>query len=153
MLVPFGSTALHDALFRSLDMLGSESSRSAVVMFTDGGDTSSRITREAIERKAETSDAVLYMIGQGQAMKVPLLRALCMRLAKTSGGKAFFPTTMAQVRTAFDEISGELSNQYLLSYPPPAKKRDATWHRIRVEVANGQYEVRYRQGYRFKMSR
>jgi Ca-activated chloride channel family protein len=151
-LAPWGSTSLHDMLIRCFDLLGRQSGRRGMVIFSDGDDTSSRVSREAVERRAETSDAVLYMIGQGRAIQSRTLKDLCERLAQKSGGRAFFPKTMEDVRRVFDEIVDELSNQYLLGYVPPSQKRDSTWHRIRVDVTGGDYQVRARQGYRFKTS-
>ena len=151
-LAPFGSTSLHDALLRSSDLLGTQSGRHAIVMFTDGVDTSSRVSRESVLQRTETSDAVLYMIGQGSAVNSPALKKLCDELAQKSGGRAFFPRRMEDVRAVFDEIIAELSHQYLLGYDPPPGKRDSTWHRIRVEVSGG-YQVRHRQGYRVESRR
>jgi Ca-activated chloride channel homolog len=146
-LAPSGSTSLHEAIVRSFDLLGTEKMRRGLIVFTDGDDTSSRIPREAVESRAGTSDAVLYMIGQGAAVKSAGLKGLCERLAVGSGGRAFFPLQMEELGKAFDAILKEMSNQYLLTYPVPSTTRDATFHRIRVEVDGG-YEVRARQGYR-----
>lgn len=149
-LASWGMTSLHDILIRSFDLLGRQPGRRALVVFTDGQDTASRVPREAVERREETSDAVLYMIGQGDAIKSVSLKTLCERLAQKSGGRAFFPRTMDDLRTAFDQVLDELSNQYLIGYVPPSPKRDSTWHRIRVEV-EGHDQVRAKQGYRFRM--
>jgi len=151
-LSAWGSTSLYDVLIRSLDLLGRQTGRRGVVIFTDGDDTSSRVSLEAAERKAETSDAVLYMIGQGRVIQDRKLKELCERLAKKSGGQAFFPRTMDEVGPVFDQIVDELSNQYLITYVPPSQKRDSTWHRIRVELTEGRYQVRAREGYRFTTS-
>jgi Ca-activated chloride channel homolog len=117
------------------------------VVFTDGDDTSSRIPRQAVERRSETSDAVVYVIGQGRAGASASLKDLCGRLATQSGGRAFFPQQMDELRGVLDVILEEMSHQYLLSYAPPAGKPDGALRRIRVEVAGG-YQVRARQGYR-----
>ncbi len=151
-LAPWGSTSLHDMLMRCFDLLGRQSGRRGMVIFTDGDDTSSRVARDAVERRAETSDAVMYMIGQGRAIESRTLKDLCERLAQKSGGRAFFPKTMEDVRRVFDEVVDELSNQYLLGYVPPSQTRDAAWHRITVEVPGTSYQIRARQGYRFKTS-
>ena len=148
-LAPWGMTALHDVIIRSFELLGKQPGRRGMIMFTDGADTASHSTAEAVERRAESSDAVLYMIGQGRAVEMPTLKTLCERLARKSGGRAFFPPSVESLGETFDQIVEELSNQYLITYPPPSQKRDDTWHRIRVEVADGRYKVRARQGYRF----
>ncbi len=151
----WGSTALHDVLYRSFEMLGRQPGRRAIVLFTDGDDTSSLVTREAVERRAETSDAVLYLIGQGEAIRSKALRQLCERLAQKSGGRAFFPETLDNVHDVFGQIREELASQYLLGYAPRSTKHDSAWHRIRVEVEADKnqlfpFQVRARQGYRFR---
>ncbi len=149
-LDPWGATSLHDVIVRSFDLLGSQAGRRGMVVFTDGDDTFSRVTRDAVERRAETSDAVLYMIGQGAAVQSAPLRKLCETLAEKSGGRAFFPRTIDELQPVFDEIVTELSNQYLIAYAAPSPRRDSTWHRIRVELPGSFYRVRARQGYRFR---
>jgi Ca-activated chloride channel family protein len=147
-VAPWGMTALHETIIRSFDLLGTQPGRRGLVLFTDGEDTSSRVNREAVERRAESSDAVLFMIGQGRATDTPGLKALCEALAKRSGGRAFFPRDIESLRATFDEIIEELSSQYLVTYAPPSLARDGAWHQIRVEVADNRYTVRARQGYR-----
>jgi Ca-activated chloride channel family protein len=146
-LVPWGQTSLHEALMRSFDLLGRQARRRGLVMFTDGDDTTSHVPREAVLRRSETSDAVVYLIGQGRAVDSPSLRDLCTRLAEISGGRAFFPRDAEQLGATYDAILEEMSHQYLLSYVPPSTSRDSSFHKIRVEVDGG-YEVRARQGYR-----
>jgi Ca-activated chloride channel family protein len=152
-LAPWGMTSLHETLVRSFDLLGTEPGRRGLVVFSDGEDTSSRVTREAVQRRAESSDAVLFMIGQGRAVDTTGLKDLCDWLARRSGGRAFFPQNEAALGATFDDIIEELSNQYFLTYAPTASSRDDQWHSIRVEVADGRYTVRARQGYRRQSSR
>src|SRR5512139_1642898 len=85
-LAPWGMTALHDTILRSFDLLGKQQGRRGMVVFTDGADTASHSTAEAVERRADSSDAVLYMVGLGDAADSAELRKLCERLARKSGG-------------------------------------------------------------------
>ncbi len=148
-LKPYGMTSLYDVMTHSLDVLGLQQiSRRAVVVFTDGEDTASHVTSETVERRAESSDALMYVIGHGEALRSLSLMDLCERLAEKTGGRAFFPDSADDVTQAFDTIVNELSAQYLLAYQPRPKSPDGKWHRIRVEVRNG-YDVRARKGYRF----
>jgi Ca-activated chloride channel homolog len=147
-LAPWGMTSLHETLIRSFELLGTQAGRRGLVVFSDGEDTSSRVTREAVQRRAEASDAVLFMIGQGRAVGTAGLKDLCEWLARRSGGRAFFPQDVDALRATFDEIIEELSSQYLVTYAPPSAARDDAWHQIRVEVGDGRYTVRARQGYR-----
>ncbi len=147
-LAPLGMTALNETIVRAFGLLGTQAGRRGLVLFTDGEDTASRVTRETVQRRAESSDAVLFMIGQGRAVESAGLKDLCEWLASRSGGRAFFPRDMESLHQAFDDIIEELSSQYLITYVPPSAARDDAWHQIRVEVSDGRYSVRARQGYR-----
>jgi len=144
----WGSTALYDAIMYGYDLLGQRSGRRAMVIFTDGDDKVSHATVESVIRRAESSDATLYMIGQGQAADNAELQALLTRLADISGGRAFFETDPERLGPIFDDILQDLSNQYLIIYQPTNPVNDDRWRTIRVEVDGPGYQVRTRQGYR-----
>jgi Ca-activated chloride channel family protein len=146
-LAPWGSTALYDVILRGIGMLGSETGRKAMVIFTDGEDQGSHATIADVERRLQSSDVTLYMIGQGRGVTKEALRQVMERLAAPTGGRALFTENIDQLRGAFGELLDELSNQYLLGYPSTDTKRDDSWHRIRVEV-DGHPSVRARLGYR-----
>jgi Ca-activated chloride channel family protein len=145
-VVAWGGTALYDALVRSADMLQRRPGRKAIVVFTDGEDQSSRTSPDAAERRMEASDAILYVIGQGTAGSSGDLRRRLERLARISGGRAFFTTDISELKRVFGEIIEDLANQYAIGYTPE-RPADGAWRRIDVDV-RGNYEVRARQGYR-----
>ena len=147
-LSAWGSTALYDAIMYGYDLLGRRSGRRAMVIFTDGDDKVSHATVESVVRRAESSDATLYMIGQGQAADNQSLQALLSKLAAISGGRAFFETDAERLAPVFDDILQDLSNQYLISYQPTNPVDDDRWRIVRVEVDGNGYHVRARQGYR-----
>jgi Ca-activated chloride channel homolog len=142
----WGRTALYDALVRSADLIQRRPGRKAIIVFTDGDDQSSRTSAEAAERRMQSSDAILYVIGQGQAGRSADLRARLQRLARASGGRSFFTNDVSELRLAFDEIVEDLASQYAIAYVPP-RPPDDEWRRIEVDV-RGPYDVRARQGYR-----
>jgi VWFA-related protein len=145
----WGGTALYDVIVRAVDQLGKQTGRRALVVFTDGEDLNSRVPIEAAERRLETSDVVLYPIGQGRAPKLLHLKAVLERLAKKSGGRAFFEE-LSGLDEVFARIIEELSNQYLLGYPRRDSVEDARWRKLRVEVPGRDVRVRAREGYRAK---
>lgn len=144
----WGGTALYDVVLKSLQMLGRQQGRRALVIFTDGEDQSSHSTIEAVMRAVEASDATLYVIGQGRGTNTEALKQVQDKLARVSGGRAFHTSDIGELESAFTDIVEELSNQYLLAYPPTNTKKDNTWRRIRVELVDGGHAVRARQGYR-----
>lgn len=146
-LAPWGATALYDVIIRGIDMLGRQTGRKALVVFTDGEDQGSHVALEDVERRLQASDVTLYMIAQGRGVSHDYLRKTMQRLTVPTGGRTFVTQNVEQLHGAFSELLEELSNQYLLGYPPSNTLRDDTWREIRVEVA-GQANIRARQGYR-----
>jgi VWFA-related protein len=146
-LAPWGSTALYDVLLRGIDILGRQTGRKALVVFTDGEDQGSHATINDVERRMQSSDVTLYMIGQGRGVTMDSLKKIMGRLAAPTGGRAIFTESIDELHTAFADLLDELSNQYLLGYQSSNSRRDDAWRRIRVEV-DGHHDVRARQGYR-----
>jgi VWFA-related protein len=147
-LAPWGGTALYDVIVRALDLLGRQTGRRSLLVFTDGEDQSSHTTMSAVVSRAQASDATMYMIGQGRALQASGLQQLMRQLARESGGRAFFSDQDHKLESIFQEIVDDLRHQYLLSYPAPDHVRDGAWHRIKVEVPGRGYYVRARLGYR-----
>jgi VWFA-related protein len=146
-LAPWGSTALYDVILRGVEMLGRQTGRKALIIFTDGEDQGSHATINDVERRLQSSDVTLYMIGQGRGVTMEPLRRVMDRLSTPTGGRALFTENVDELHTAFADLLDELSNQYLLGYQSTNSKRDDQWRRIKVDV-DGHHEIRARQGYR-----
>jgi len=147
---PWGGTALYDVIIKSLELVGRHPGRHSVVLFSDGDDQSSRAALGAALARAQASDATIYAIGQGRAVKAGNLQHILKQLADKSGGRAFFTDSPTRLGEIFDDILEDLRHQYLLKYPAPSNQRDGVFHRIRVEVNGGKYQVRARDGYRLE---
>ena len=146
-LAPWGSTALYDVLLRGAEMLGRQTGRKALIVFTDGEDQGSHATINDVERRLQSSDVTLYMIGQGRGVTMEPLKKIMERLSVPTGGRALFTDSVDELHTAFADLLDELSNQYLLGYASTNTKRDETFRRIKVDV-DGHKDVRARNGYR-----
>jgi VWFA-related protein len=146
-LAPWGSTALYDVILRGVEMLGRQTGRKALIVFTDGEDQGSHATINDVERRLQSSDVTLYMIGQGRGVTLDTLKKVMERLANPTGGRALFTDSIDELHDSFADLLDELSNQYLLGYEPTNTKHDDVWRKIKVEV-DGHHEVRARQGYR-----
>jgi VWFA-related protein len=144
----WGGTALYDVVVDALRRLERLTGRRSLVVFSDGDDQSSHATLQAAVAHAESSDATIYAIGQGRAVRTRELQTVLSRFATISGGRAFFTEDVARLDKFFEEILEDLSNQYLISYNYPDAERDGQWHKVRLEVVDGDYEVRVRPGYR-----
>ena len=146
-LAPWGSTALYDVLLRGAEMLGRQTGRKALAVFTDGEDQGSHATINDVERRLQSSDVTVYMIAQGRGVTMESLKKIMERLSVQTGGRAIFSDSLDELHIAFADLLDELSNQYLLGYQSTNAKRDDAWRKIKVEV-DGHHDVRARQGYR-----
>jgi Ca-activated chloride channel family protein len=146
-LAPWGATALYDVIVRGIEMLGRQTGRRALVVFTDGEDQGSHVTLDDVERRLQSSDVSLYMIGQGRGVTHDYLRRVMQRLTVPTGGRAFTTDSIEALQGAFEELLEELSHQYLLGYQPTNETRDDSWREIKVDI-DGHHNVRARQGYR-----
>ena len=151
-----GSTALWDAVWATSTELmarAPRNARRALIVLSDGDDTTSRLRREEAVDAAVKANTIIYTVGfepdcDGCRFDKKALR----RLAEETGGRAFFPKVAADFNTAFGQIEHELRTQYLLSYVPVNRERDGTFRRIRLEVTNPQLQkqkikLSYREGY------
>jgi Ca-activated chloride channel family protein len=143
-LDPWSTTALHDALIRSLDLLEGETGRRAVVVLSDGEDRYSEATAAAVLNRARRSDVLIYPIAIGKR-RAPLFA----ELASVSGGRSFHLKDPRDLATTLKSIAEDLRSQYLIGYAPADPWRgDATeWRSITVRVNQPELRVRARSGY------
>jgi Ca-activated chloride channel family protein len=151
-LAAWGQTALYDVILRGVDMLGRQVGRKAMVVFTDGEDEGSHAIVTDVEQRLQASDVTLYMIGQGRGVTLEPLKKVMERLSRPTGGRALFTDNIDELHDAFQDLLGELSQQYLLGYPSTNDVRDNSFRRIKV-VVDGSYQVRARQGYRASVTK
>jgi len=69
-------------------------------------------------------------------------------ITSRTAGRLFQAETFDDTRSAFAAIADELRNLYVISYYPPTDRRDGKYHKIKVEVARKDVQVRARPGYR-----
>ncbi len=146
----WGGTSLHDVLIRATDILGRQSGRRSIVLFSDGDDQNSHASLDAAIARTEGSDATIYAVGLGRAVQSRDLQKLMSRIATVSGGRAFSTDNPGELDEIFQQILEDLRNQYLIAYPTPSSVRDGVWHNIKVKTKNNKYKVRAREGYRLR---
>jgi VWFA-related protein len=150
-----GTTAIWDAVSAtSTDMLSQtpERTRRAIILLTDGEDTSSRIKRQDAIDRAVKDNVVVYSIGIGDRRHYGLDQGALRKISEKTGGRAFFPENEVELRSAFAQIQDELRSQYLVAYSSTNKARDGSFRKIQVEVVNPDLKKQklrllYRDGY------
>jgi Ca-activated chloride channel family protein len=137
---PEGDTALVDAVYTSMMIGESDAGRSLAIVFSDGVDTASFLTANAVLDTAKRSDVVVYGVSVGP--RVRFLRDL----SAFSGGTVFDVDGTKDLSTTFEKILDEFRHRYLVSYSPEHVTRGG-WHRLEVRVKNRGVRVQARPGY------
>ena len=154
-----GSTSLHNALYISLKELAKikakssdEVRRRAIVVLSDGEDTSSLVSYEEVLDLAKRSETAIYTIAI-TAKDAPLTKGfreaefILRQFAQETGGRAFFPTRIEDLKEVYGQIADELSSQYSIGYASTNPRRDGGWRRINVQIARAQAVARTKRGY------
>lgn len=154
-----GSTALYNAIYISLKELKKvkpqsedEVRRQAVVVLSDGDDTSSLLPYEEVLDLAKRSETAIYTIGLRQEVETGRANFkeaefVLRQLARETGGRSFFPTHVDELPKIYEQISQELSTLYSLAYTSRNPMRNGSWRRIAVRIGRPGHVARTRQGY------
>jgi Ca-activated chloride channel family protein len=150
-----GSTAIWDAIWVTSDDVLSQTSdktRRAIILLTDGHDSSSQKKMDAAIDRAVKADAVIYAIGIGDEYYGGVNKGTLRKLSEKTGGRAFFPEDESELHAAFAQIQLELRSQYLVAYSSSNKRKDGSFRRVEIEILNPELRkqnlrLTYRQGY------
>lgn len=146
-LQAFGGTSLYDALQYALERIKDRPGRKAVIIFSDGDDTTSGLGQGAVVDYARSVEATIYTVGiRGGTTGDAPPRGFLKKVADETGGQYFFPDRVGDLLKVFSAISAELHQHYLLAYSPK-KAPDGLFRKIEVRVDRADAEVRVRKGY------
>jgi Ca-activated chloride channel family protein len=154
-----GSTSLYNAIYISLKELkkvqarsSDEVRRQAIVVLSDGEDTSSLVSFEEVLDLAKRSETAIYAIGlrsrdsfAGRGFKEA--EFVLRQLSQETGGRAFFVSQTVELPDIYRQIADELSSQYTLGYSSKNPRRDGLWRRIVVRVNRANATARTKLGY------
>ena len=154
-VAPYGQTSLYDAIAqtarRVADTRPGDPHRRAVVVFTDGVDTSSLMTPEQVSAIASEIDVPVYVMTvvsssdhEDGAIRGAAPNSVLRTLAQWTGGDLFVTSAPAHESVAARQIVDELRHQYVLAFAAsPAKG----WHALNVRTRDRDLTVRARRGY------
>jgi len=179
-----GGTALYDGLYLSLremirerhvaargaatslrcvvpspcDTMG-EVRRQALVVLSDGEDTSSLMSFDDVMQLARESGIAVYTITLKSKHAPPAAVTSQQKhfsqsdyamkaFAQETGARAFFPATIADLAGVYSTIAEELASQYSIGYTSKNPKRDGAYRRVvvRINERTG-VQTRTRAGY------
>jgi Ca-activated chloride channel family protein len=147
-----GRTSLYDALSVYLGSAFDQNGRKVLVLYTDGGDTSSTRTWDEALRILRASDVTVYPIGflTSRGSSRQMQQSQLMEIARLTGGRAVFPGTMKDLEPMYASIAEEIHAHYLIGYVPTNMARDGKWRKVEIKMAHPASEriqLRTRPGY------
>jgi Ca-activated chloride channel family protein len=156
-----GSTSLYNAVYIALKDLKKvmakntdEIRRQAIIVLSDGEDTSSLLPFEEVLDLAKRSETAIYTIGlrspDGPTSTTKGFKEaefVLRQFSQETGGRAFFPNQLSDLTNVYGQIADELSSQYTVGYTSKNPKRDGSWRRVVVRVARPNTTARTKLGY------
>ncbi len=150
-----GSTAIWDAIWVTSDeILGPapERTRRAIILLSDGVNTSGKKKLDEAVDAALRSEAIIYSIGVADNFRFRVDKDALNKISERTGGRAYFPRDERELREAFKQIEEEMRSQYLIAYEPSNQTYDGSFRKIEIQLANPQMikdkvKVAHRKGY------
>jgi Ca-activated chloride channel family protein len=153
-----GSTSLYNAIYVSLKGLKRDKAKSAedirrqaLVVLSDGDDTSSMMPYEEVLDLAKRSETAIYAIGLRQSdigrPRFKEAEFVLRQLSQETGGRAYFINSVVELQKIYQQISEELASQYSLAYTSKNRLRNGAWRRIDIRIAKPGLTARTRRGY------
>jgi len=153
-----GSTSLYNAIYISLKSLKKARARSsedirreAIVVLSDGDDTSSLVAYDEVLDLAKRSETAIYAIGlrgnDQTRREFKEAEFVLRQLATETGGRVFYPNAVTELPKIYDQIAQEIASQYSIGYTSKNAKRNGAWRRVSVRMTRPGLVARTRQGY------
>jgi Ca-activated chloride channel homolog len=147
-----GGTALYDAVYRAcrtklMKDHDQRPARRAIIIISDGEDNQSEVTEGQAIEMAQRAQVIIYTISTDDSGLILRGDTVLQQLADATGGRAFFPYKMKDVKSSFAAIENELRSQYVVSYHPADFEADGRYRPIEITAVRKDLQVRARKGY------
>jgi Ca-activated chloride channel homolog len=147
-----GGTALYQAIYSACKerLLKDDSDRPmrrALVIVSDGEDNQSEVTKAQAIEMAQRAQVIIYTISTDDSGLILRGDKVLQQLADSTGGRAFFPFKMKDIKSSFSAIEDELRSQYVVSYHPADFDADGRYRSIEITALKRDLQVRARKGY------
>jgi len=146
-LYPDRSTAFYDSMILGLFQFSGVRGRKAMVVLTDGADTTSKHSVDDVLDYAQRAGVTIYVIGVDLPASAVLTRWTLNKIAKVTGGRSFFLPRGANLEKVYDTIDSELRTQYMLTYTSSSEAPKDELREVEVKVDRSGVHVRTIAGY------
>jgi Ca-activated chloride channel homolog len=147
-----GGTALYDAIYRAcrtklMKEQEDRPARRAIIVVSDGEDNQSEVSEAQAIEIAQRAEVIIYAISTDDSGLILRGDTVLQQLADATGGRAFFPFKMKDIKSSFAAIEDELRSQYVISYHPADFEADGRYRPIEITSIKKDLQVRARKGY------
>jgi Ca-activated chloride channel homolog len=147
-----GGTALYSAIYRACkEKLSKQTDdhpvRRAIIVVSDGEDNQSEVSEAQAIEMAQRAEVIIYAISTDDSGLVLRGDRVLQQLADATGGRAFFPFKMKDIKNSFAAIQDELRSQYEVSYHPADFEANGEYRPIQISALKKNLQVRARKGY------
>ena len=146
-----GQTSLYDGIVDALDHLNQGTrDKKVLILISDGGDNVSKHSLAQALGMAKQTTAIIYAIGIFDEQDGDQNPTVLRRLARETGGEAFFPESSKEVISICEGIARDIRSQYTLAYVPAIAAEDGSYRTVEVRASahgRGRLSVRTRAGY------
>jgi Ca-activated chloride channel family protein len=148
-----GMTALWDAVAAYLRNVSERAGQHVLVLYTDGGDSTSRLRFNQLLTMLRSGNVMVYAIGylenQLSASRTTGQMYLT-SLAREAGGEAFFPSSPKELHKIYARILDEIGSRYTIGYVSTNTKPDGKFRKVQIKLTSPEHKsakVRTRTGY------
>jgi Ca-activated chloride channel family protein len=142
-----GGTSLYDAIVTGLYRFRTLQGRKALIILTDGEDTTSRTTYEEMLTYARSARVPLYFIGVNLGVLEFSGTSKMKALAAETGGIAYFIHDIKQLGETYGQLEKDLRSQYLIAYNAQTTTKDRAYRKVEVKVNRPDATVRTIRGF------
>ncbi|HKO56921.1 MAG TPA: VWA domain-containing protein [Thermoanaerobaculia bacterium] len=142
-----GGTALYDAIVTGLYRFRNVQGRKALIVLTDGEDTTSRLPYDEMLTYVRASRVPIYFIGIGLGFADMGGTSKMKALAAETGGVAYFIRDVKQLKETYAALEKDLRSQYLVAYYTESTKKDTAYRAVEVKVDRPDAKVRTIRGF------
>jgi len=139
---PAGNSSLMDGSYAALLLAESRPDPPLLIIFSDGCDTISWLTSDAVLETAKRNEAVVYAVSTGGLPNKSFLSDL----AEFTAGSLFKVESIRNLPAVFLRILDEFRQRYMVTYIPSGVP-ESGWHKLEVRTKRGSAKVRARPGY------
>lgn len=146
--IPFGATALYDAVAYSVKMFKSIIGQNIIILFSDGEDNSSTIDPYTLMKIVERSNSMIYSIGRSMSINTQY-QDLLSKIANSSGGMSYFFDEISQLEKLYNRIRRDIQAKYVLQFAPKNSVKQNRFRKIKV-ILSAAARAKYGKGIKIR---